>query len=100
MAVGVWGRHGAAHDLAQWGVSWSGRESVMVVGRFCRNAVGPPEWECEAMGSVVCVQCATSAECILNLSIAAPAGKGPVHTWSHYGSTVIIITCLITILVR
>ena len=41
----------------------------MAVDRFCRNAVGPPEWECEAMGSVVWVQCATSAECI-NLSIA------------------------------
>ena len=34
-----------------------------------RNAFGPPEWECEDMGSVVWVQCATSAECI-NLSIA------------------------------
>ena len=55
------GRHGATHDLAQWGVSRSGRESVMAVDRFCRNTVGPPEWECEAMGSVVWVQCATSA---------------------------------------
>ena len=36
----------------------SGRESVMAVDRFCRNAVGPPEWECEAVGSVVWVQCA------------------------------------------
>ena len=53
----VFGRHGATHDLAQWGVSRSGRESVMAVDRFCRNAVGPPEWECEAMGSVVWVQC-------------------------------------------
>ena len=34
-----------------------------------RRGVGPPEWEYEAMGSVVWVQCATSAECI-NLSIA------------------------------
>ena len=47
------GRHGATHDLAQRGVSWTGRESVIAVDRFCRNAVGPPEWECEAMGSVV-----------------------------------------------
>ena len=39
------------------GVSRSGQECVMVVGRFCRNVVGPPEWECEAMGSVVWVQC-------------------------------------------
>ena len=60
----VFGRHGATHDLAQWGVSRSGRESVMAVDRFCRNAVGPPEWECEAMGSVVWVKCATSAECV------------------------------------
>ena len=47
------GRHGATHDLAQWGVSRSGRESVMVVDQFCRNVVGPPKWECKAMGSVV-----------------------------------------------
>ena len=65
VAVGVFGRHGATQDLAQWGVSRSGRESVMAVDRFCRNAVGPPEWECEAMGSMVWVQCATSAECII-----------------------------------
>ena len=71
----------------------------MVVGWFRRNVVGPPEWDDEAMGSVVWVQCATSAECILNLSIAAPADKGPVRSWSHCGSTVIIM-CLITTLVR
>ena len=41
----------------------------MAMEGFRRNAVGPPEWECEAMGSVVWVQCATSAECN-NLSIA------------------------------
>ena len=68
----------------------------MAVDRFCRNVVGPPEWECEAMGSVVWVQCATSAECVLNLSIATPTDKGLVHSWSHYGSTVIIMMCLIT----
>ena len=50
----------------------------MAMEGFHRNAVGPPEWECEAMGSMVWVQCATSAECI-NLSIAAPADKGPVR---------------------
>ena len=65
VVVDAFGRHGATQDLAQWGVSRSGRESVMVVGRFSQNAVGPPEWECEAMGSVVWVQCATSAECII-----------------------------------
>ena len=36
---------------------------------FRRNVVGPPEWEYEAMGTVVWVQCVTSIECI-NLSIA------------------------------
>ena len=88
------GRHGATHDLAQRGVSRSGRESVMAVDRFCRNAVGPPEWECEAMGSVVWVKCASSAECILNLSVAAPADKRPVRSRSHYGSIVTTIMCL------
>ena len=100
VAVSAFGRHGATQDLAQWGVGRSGQESVMAMGGFHRNAVGPPEWEYEAMGSVVWVQCATSAECIINLSIAAPADKGPVRSWSHYGSTVIIIMCLITTLVR
>ena len=55
VAVGVFGRRGATHELAQRGVCRSGQESVMAVGRFCRNAVGPPEWGCEAMGSVVWV---------------------------------------------
>ena len=39
----------------------------MAVEGFRRNAVGPPEWEYEAMGSVVWVQCATSAECIQSI---------------------------------
>ena len=72
----VFGRHGATHDLAQWGVSRSGQESVMAVDRFCRNTVGPPERECEAMGSVVWVQCATFVECVFNLSIAASSVMG------------------------
>ena len=58
VAVDAFGRHGATHDLAQRGVGRSGRESVMAVGQFCQNVVGPPEWECEATGSVVWVQCA------------------------------------------
>ena len=37
-----------------------GRKGVMAMGEFCRNVVGPPEWECEDMGSVVWVKCATS----------------------------------------
>lgn len=64
VAVDAFGRHGATHDLAQRGVGRSGRESVMAVDRFCRNAVGPHVWECEAMGSMVWVKCATSAECV------------------------------------
>ena len=35
----------------------------MTMKWFRRNAVGPPEGECEAMGFVVWVKCATSAEC-------------------------------------
>ena len=58
VAIGAFGRHGATHDLARRGVGWSGRESVMAIGWFCQNAIAPPEWECEAMGSVVWVQCA------------------------------------------
>ena len=34
--------------------------------------------------------------CVLSLSIVVRADKGPVRSWSHYGSTVIIIMCLIT----
>ena len=64
VAVGVYGRHGATHDLAKWGVSRSGRESVMAMEGFCWNVVGPPEWDDEAMDSVVWVKCATSTECI------------------------------------
>ena len=49
----------------------------MAVDRLCRNPVGPPEWECEAMGSMVSVKCATSIESVyLNLSIAASSVMG------------------------
>ena len=57
VAVDAFGRHGATQDLSQRGVCQSGQEGVMAVGRFCRNAVGPPEWECQAMDSVVWVVC-------------------------------------------
>ena len=69
VAVDAFGRHRATQDLAQWGVSRSGSESVMAMEGLRRNAVGPPEWECEAMDSVVWVQCATSAECVCVKSI-------------------------------
>ena len=58
----------------------------MAMEGFCRNAVGPPEWECEAMGSVVWVQCATSAKCI-NLSIAESTVTDMLESRSHHGST-------------
>ena len=58
----------------------------MAVGRFCRNTVGPPEWECEAMDSAVCVQCATSAECI-NLSIADSMVMDTLESRVHHRST-------------
>ena len=58
VSVDAFGRHEATQDLSQRGVCRSGREGVMAIGRFCRNAVGPPKSECEAMGSVVWVQCA------------------------------------------
>ena len=64
VADDAFGRHGATHDLAKWGVGRSGRESVMATGGFRRNAVGPPEWDDEAMDFVLWVKCATSVECI------------------------------------
>ena len=64
VAVGVFGRHGATQDQPVGDLGRSGRESVVTMEGFRRNAVGPPEWECKAMGSEVWVQCATSAECI------------------------------------
>ena len=82
VVVDAFGRHGATHDLAQKGVGRSGWESVMAVDRFCQNAIGPPEWECEAMGSVVWVQCANLCRVCFNLSIAAPVDKGPVRVSS------------------
>ena len=72
--------------LAQLGVGRSGQESVMAMEWFRRNVVGPPEWEYEAMGSVVWVQCATAAECI-NLSIAESTVTDMLESRSHHGST-------------
>ena len=50
----------------------------MAVGWVRRNAVAPPEWDDEAMGSVVWVQCATSAECIKSID------SNTVRSRSHY----------------
>ena len=65
------------------GVGQSGRESVMAVDRFCRNAVGPPEWECEAMDSVVWVKCATSAECVIKSIGSRVLGHGHGFVLGH-----------------
>ena len=58
----------------------------MTMKWFRLNAVGPPKWECEAMGSVVWVQCATFAECI-NLSIAESTVTDTLESRVHHGST-------------
>ena len=64
VAIGVFGRHGATQDLdlrGSWS-EWPGR--VHDKGRVSSEFFGPPEWECEAMCSVVWVKCATSTVCI------------------------------------
>ena len=58
----------------------------MAMEGFRRSAVGPPEWDDEAMGSVVWVQCATSAECI-NLSKAESTVTDALESRPHHGST-------------
>ena len=83
---GVFGRHGATQDQPGGDLGRSGRESAVAMEGFCRNAVGRPEWECEAMCSVVWVQCATSAECI-NLSIVEYMVTDALESRSHHGST-------------
>ena len=86
VAVGVFGRHGATQDLALGGrwSEWPGR--VHDKGRVSSGYFGPPEWECEAMGSVLWVQCATSAECN-NLSIAESTVTDTLESRSNHGST-------------
>ena len=54
---GVFGRHGATQDRPVGDLGRIGRESAVAMEGFCWNAVGPPEWECEAMGSVVWAEC-------------------------------------------
>ena len=72
----------------------------MAVDRFCRNDVGPPEWECEAMVLWCGYSVLTSAECVFNLSIGVSSVMRTVRSRSHNGSTVIIMMCLITTPVR
>ena len=66
VVVDAFGRDGATHELSQRGVGRSGRESVIAIDWFCRNAVGPPKWESEAMGFVVWVQCTNQSVCLIN----------------------------------
>ena len=59
VAVGVFGRHGATQDLALRG-SWSEWPGECHdKGRVSSECRGPPEWEGEAVDSVVWVKCAT-----------------------------------------
>ena len=54
---------------------------------FHQNAVGPPEWECEAMGSLVWVKCATSAECIKSIDsrvLGYGHNSGVSHTMDQH----------------
>ena len=58
----------------------------MAVGQFCRNAVGPSNGSARPWVPWCGYSVLTSAECILNLSIAMPTDKGPVrvgHTMSQ-----------------
>ena len=81
---------GATQDIAQRGVcrEWPGE--CHAIDWFCRNVVSPPEWEHEAMSSVVWVQCTNLCR-VYDLSIAASLVMDTVHSRSHYGSTVIKI---------
>ena len=62
----------------------------MAVGRLRRDAVGPPEWDDEALGSVVWVQSATSAKCIQSID-SCVLGHGhkfivgpTIRSWSKW----------------
>ena len=59
----------------------------MTVKWFRRNAVGPPEWESEAMGSVVWVQCTNLYRVYFNLSIAESTDTDTLKSKVHHGST-------------
>ena len=72
----------------------------MAVDWFCRNAIGPHVWECETMRSVVWVHCANLCRVCVKSIDSLTVDKGPVRSWSHYGSTLIIMMCIITPPVR
>lgn len=49
----------------------------MAVNWFCWNVVGPPEWEREAMVSVVWVQCANLCRVCVKSIDSHARGYGP-----------------------
>ena len=53
----VFGTHGATQDLAQRGVGRSGREDVMAVGWFCRNALVHPNGSARPVFRGVGIMC-------------------------------------------
>ena len=59
----------------------------MTMKWFRRNTIGPPEWECEAMGSVVWVQCTNLCRVYINLSIAESTVTDTLESRAHHGST-------------
>ena len=49
----------------------------MAIDRFCRNAIGPPKWEHEAMGSMVWVQCTNLCRVCVKSIDSRARGYGP-----------------------
>ena len=74
---------GATQDIAQRGVCREWPRECHAIDWFCRNVVGPPEWEHEAISSVVWVQCTNLCR-VYNLSIAASSVMDTIRTRSHY----------------
>ena len=71
-------------DLAQWGVSRSGRESV--TGWVLSECRWSTRMGVRGHGFCGVGPCATSAECI-NISIAESTVKDTLESRSHHGST-------------
>ena len=53
----------------------------MAMEGFCRNVVGPPEWEFEAMDSVVWVQCANLCRVCVKSIDSRVLGHGHSSEW-------------------
>ena len=85
--VPCWHRGHPGHSPKGSVSEWPGE--CHAIDWFCRNVVGPPEWEHEAMSSVVWVQCTNLCR-VYKLSIAASSDMDTVRSRSHHGSTDII----------